>query len=137
MLKRILQLAAIIFVLGLIIGTQFVLPISGFARPAGAPAQDSEAEDSDLFLPLILGTYVPKYPSIFGVDLGKIEPNNGLYEMRQAGTYFIRKDGIPWDQVEPTKGARNWGALSKLDTELATANANGYEVILIITSRYI
>ncbi len=58
----------------------------------------------------------------------------GLEKMVEAGVSWTRRNGVVWSAVEPTEGARNWGALSELEGELRGASSKGLQVILIVRS---
>jgi hypothetical protein len=78
-----------------------------------------------------LAPTIPLVP-IGGIELHNITENGGLGVLRNTNTYWIRNNGLFWEDVEPIEGNRNWEALAKLDTELQAASEQGYEVILII-----
>ncbi len=52
--------------------------------------------------------------------------------MQAAGNYWLRGAGIWWARVEPTKGARNWSALSSQEAELKNAAARNMPVTVIM-----
>jgi hypothetical protein len=39
--------------------------------------------------------------------------------MFQAGTSWVRRNGLMWASVEPNQGERNWQAVAGLETELS------------------
>ena len=68
----------------------------------------------------------------FGVEMGEINVNGGLPQVRAAGTRWVRRAGIPWNAVEPAEGQRNWSALSGLESEFRTAADQGFKVIAVV-----
>jgi hypothetical protein len=133
MLRNKLQGILIVLTLCLVLGSQLVLPDASSASPDVSSASEDDSEVIYSYLPLVSGWFRSQYPSSFGVDLDQIKLQNGLIEMRQAGAYWLRHDGVTWSSVEPTKGARNWGALDVLEKELLRASKNDLKVILIVT----
>ncbi|MBE0409923.1 MAG: hypothetical protein IBX69_09340 [Anaerolineales bacterium] len=74
--------------------------------------------------------------SIFGIELHRMNSGGGLNLMKDAGAFWIRRNGLLWSDVEPVQGVRNWDVspVRSLETELINANQAGMEVILIIRS---
>jgi hypothetical protein len=74
-------------------------------------------------------------PSLFGVDMYRIDPYFGLDKMVEAGAYWIRPRGVYWSDVQPVEGQDpDWSVLSGLETELQYATDNGMQVILLVSS---
>jgi hypothetical protein len=48
------------------------------------------------------------------------------------GTYWVRRNALPWFKVEPEMGARNWSEVVGLDEELSRISEAGMEVVLIV-----
>lgn len=86
----------------------------------------SPAISTTLYLPAIRTTPAP---SVFGVEM---QSATGLEQMAQAGTSWIRRNAILWDQIEAVKGTRNWSLLASLDAELIQEANLGIQVILIV-----
>jgi len=133
MVKNKVQKLVFVFVICLVFGSQLILPYAGSASSDEISANENVSEDGKAYLPLIYGGYLSQQPTIFGVDLGEIKPQNGLYEMRHGGSYWLRHDGVTWKSVEPSKGVRNWDAVETLEQELKVASINELEVILIVS----
>ena len=112
----------------------FGVSIAGWAlaipQTTLAAVQAAETADGPIFLPLVTNQH--PYDSLFGVDLGIIRDANGLSLMDKAGTLWLRRGDYYWSKVEPTKGARNWGAVAALETEFVRAAQTGMKVILPI-----
>ena len=130
--KRLFLVLVSVFLILLLAG-QSVSLIFPLVSLGGQSAQAGELSDLNVYLPLILRNY-PLPPLYFGIDFGgAIKPSRGLIEMVQAGATWVRRDGVNWAEVEPSKGARNWSVLADLETELMNADQNGLEVILIVS----
>ncbi len=66
--------------------------------------------------------------------MNKISVKGGLEVLKQANTYWVRRNALLWSDVEPTEGSRNWGKIADLEQELKDAAAQGLQVILIVRS---
>jgi len=100
-------------------------------KPASQTEQVRQASHS-VYLPGILN-HVPN-STIFGAELSSFMEGGGLQEIDEAGTYWIRRNGVFWAEVEPTQGQIDWSALSGMDEELQRAAEMNKEVILLIRS---
>lgn len=101
------------------------------AEPPG-PARAGEA--SALYLPMIAGN--TPFPTVFGVEMTKIDANHGMDLMSEAGNYWIRRNNIVlWSDLQPTEGGPiNWSLLSGLEDELRLAAARRMPVVLLVRS---
>ncbi len=111
-----------------------LLSLLSLGNPAvsSAPAHMAAAsEGSAQYLPLIAHRF-PPLPTVFGVEMWAIAPNEGLDAVAQAGSYWTHRNGVDWARVEPVEGQRDWSALAALENELLNAAARGLEVILIV-----
>ncbi len=74
----------------------------------------------------------PAYP-VPGIELNVIKLH--AFDLtKQAGAYWIRRNGLIWSEVEPQEGARNWDALTDLEQELVDAGQKGFQVVLVVQS---
>lgn len=131
MFRKKFILALILIPIMLLIVTK---PTTWLKGRSGLGAQEVQASDlaiGDLYLPMIGKNYPPPPPA-FGVQIWKINSNQGLTEMVDAGASWVRRNGVDWDLVEPIKGTRDWGALAGMESELINAQENGLEPILIV-----
>jgi hypothetical protein len=101
----------------------------------GAEARGSDSEEgavfgSTIYLPLTT-RYHPK-ETIFGYEWSKIANNHGLQEMGDAGATWVRRAGIWWPDVEPTKGTYDWTALTTFETEFMRARSKDMQVIIVV-----
>ncbi len=85
-----------------------------------------------LYLPLVMHRYPLRAP--FGAEMDQITSRGGLDQMVAANASWTRRNAVLWSVVEPAEGARNWSALSGLESELQNASAQGIQVILIVRS---
>lgn len=70
--------------------------------------------------------------NIYGVEMVEISTPYGLTQMANAGTQWVRVNGVLWSQVEATPGTYDWSVLTGLETQLANAQANGMQVVLVV-----
>ncbi len=73
-----------------------------------------------------------RLPTVFGVAMNNISDAEGLKQLADAGTDWIRGAGVWWAKVEPTRGNRDWTALSNQEIELQNASARGMQVVVIV-----
>ena len=81
-----------------------------------------------LYLPLTLANWPP--PNVFGVTISPVTPGAGLSQVLSTTTQWTRGPFVAWQLVEPTPGARNWGAIASLESELLTSAQSHLSVIL-------
>jgi len=110
------------------------------ARASTSVGQYVSARNGDLsgssgptiYLPLVLRSFFPPMETAFGAEIGAMTDANGLGLLADAGSTWIRKPAVQWNEVETTEGVYNWSVLSGLETELANAHSRGMKVILIV-----
>ncbi len=111
-----------------------VLFLSFFGRTLRPPVAIAAelTPSSFVYMPVVLR----KFPlqTVFGVEMSEITIVAGLNEMVDAGTHWVRRNGVLWSDVEPTEGERNWDALAELEQELQNASSQGIQVILVVRS---
>ncbi len=73
----------------------------------------------------------PAFP-IGGMELHHRNANTGFDLIAATNTYWIRRNGVFWAEVEPQEGVRNWAALADLELEMQTISQNGMQMILIV-----
>lgn len=113
-----------------LLAATLVLAALGLGRSATADTSpDTASGPVRVLLPLI--QRAPN-DTLFGVQMDPLTDANGFSRVVSAGASWTRRNGVLWSAVEPTEGARNWGALAGLDQELARAAAAGLRVILIV-----
>jgi hypothetical protein len=100
-----------------------------WSHPSPARAADSPAYTA--FLPSVSSTF--PFQTVFGVEMPQIINKNGLAEVAEAGTTWVRLNGALWADIEPDQaGQRDWSALSSLEEQLKNAAYRGLKVILIV-----
>jgi hypothetical protein len=89
----------------------------------------SESHPYSLFIPNVktIGT-----STVFGVESYYYGPSVEMNYTVDMGAYWLRRNGALWMDVEPTKGARNWSAMSSMETEFTNAASLGKKINLII-----
>ncbi len=73
----------------------------------------------------------PPYP-LFGIQPARLTVPYGLNEMTQSGTYWARGSVVFWSNVEPSPGARNWGAMARAEQDWLNAAENGLAPIVTV-----
>jgi hypothetical protein len=104
---------------------------------ASLPLQAQEPESSStqsqrIYLPQV---QTLRGASIFGVETTSLSSARGFDLALNAGTRWVRRNGLLWRDVEPVEGAGYvWDAplVRNLERDFRTAAANGIEVILIV-----
>ena len=124
------KMLPMILLIALVLSTGQALVLSVQGGESRASAALAEEQGPPVFLPVVVMRSVPD--SIFGIDLGAISPQNGLNEMVQAGSKWVRRGSFLWPSVEPSKGDRKWEAVPNFESEMIAAHANGLKTILVI-----
>ena len=96
--------------------------------------QETNPDSFSAFLPLVRsnkGSQTPGPGSVLGVEASL---SFGLNDMPEADTAWVRLNGIKWSEVEPSRGERNWGALSIHEAEWRSITAMGKNPILVVLS---
>ncbi len=68
--------------------------------------------------------------TVFGTGIYDLV--RGAQLMADAGNSWVRPVGLDWDKVEPTEGARNWGAVAKIEADLREAARLKLRTVLIV-----
>lgn len=83
-----------------------------------------------IYLPIV---FAWRPPPPFGVEMGAITNSNGLPEAQAAGMTWVRRNGVRWDQVQPSgPGGYDWSVLSGLESEIVAAQNAGLTPILVV-----
>jgi hypothetical protein len=112
--------------------TRFLSPASNVARSIYPATSDPLPYNA--YLPLVLNKKINPLQTVFGAEMAQLTEAGGLEQMVEAGVTWTRRNGVVWSAVEPTEGARNWGALAGLESELREASSKGLQVILVVRS---
>jgi hypothetical protein len=108
-------------------------PTSDKYRTGTPTSEATSTEDALLETPGTIPTPIsPAYP-VPGIELNVID-SHAFDLTKQAGAYWIRRNGLIWSEVEPQEGARNWDALADLEKELLDAAEKGLQVVLVVQS---
>ncbi len=76
----------------------------------------------------------PITETVFGAEMDHLTSASGINQMVAANSTWTRRNALIWSVVEPTEGARDWGAVAGLESELQEASSKGIQVILIVRS---
>lgn len=75
-----------------------------------------------------LPTATPKYP-LAGIEIHSLDD---VSQAQDGGAYWLRRNALHWDVVEPSEGERDWDALASLEKEMKAISEQGMEMILIV-----
>jgi len=135
MSKRFLIRVLLTFII-LSLSAQLLIPLSemnlGQSPSWSDRAFAAETQSGSIFLPLVRSGSI--LPTIFGAQMKEINSQGGFDEMVRADSYWVRRNGILWSEVEEVKGVYEWDVLVDLEEELKNASSMGMEVILVIRS---
>jgi hypothetical protein len=90
-----------------------------------------EVVTTTLYLPTVIRNWPP--PNVFGINVSPLAPDVGLGFVLSTTTQWVRGPFVPWQQVEPAPGTRNWAAAASVERELLTAAQNNLSVILAVS----
>ena len=123
-----LKLIALVITIscGFLFAVSTNFPNIGSVNPALANLSDSNM----VYLPLILN---PRGPTIFGIESHKVVDTH-LDRLNESGTYWIRRNGLLWSDVEETEGVYDFSAVSNLEQDMISASRDGMEMILVVRS---
>ncbi len=140
--RLIIRLLGFLCIGGMLIGTVFSLPKDSPWKQETS-AQAAERQNGTAYLPYVSNqgestAYLPfvakRTPvfDTFGVEIYRITNTYGLQKAVDAGTVWVRRNGLLWSEVEATQGTYQWNA--SLEQELKTAQQKGMRVILVVRS---
>lgn len=119
------------FLLLLLLLTTLVPPAALSADYKDMPdSQEIGTQNPAVFLPLIITQHPTE--TVFGVETNSIQPDEQLEMLVEAGTSWIRRNGIKWSDVEPQPGQIDWSAIESMGSEVSIAKEEGTEVIVIV-----
>ncbi len=101
---------------------------------SNSPVRPADLTSNTIFLPMIIrsGISTSRPATIFGVQMENIAEAGGLTRLADAGTYWTRGANVWWANVEPTRGVRNWAALSGQESELKNAASLNMPVVVVV-----
>lgn len=70
--------------------------------------------------------------TIFGAEINRGHVGRMVEKAREANISWVRYNGIRWDEIEQTKGIRNWSAMNEVENELRRLNDAGITTVVII-----
>jgi hypothetical protein len=132
-------------VLTMVLGTSTANVVQAQSTPPGTDAPPSTDVDTATgtdvpgsvpAAALATKSYFPLMPknwpltTIFGVDTANLSANaNAIFG---TGATWIRRNNLPWKDIEPTQGARNWSAASAVEADMIAAANRGVRLILVV-----
>ena len=128
------KLRVIALVIAISCGSLFAVSTKFSTIGSVNPALANPSEPYNVYLPIIFKGGNPKEPTIFGMESKKVADTH-LDRLNEVGTYWIRRNGLLWSDVQPDEfGGYNWSAVSNLEQEMINASSNGMEMILVVRS---
>ncbi|WP_298821818.1 hypothetical protein [Chloroflexus sp.] len=70
--------------------------------------------------------------SVFGVEINRGTVLATAAQLAEIGADWVRYNGILWQEVESTPGARDWAALRQVEAELRAISAAGAAPMVIV-----
>lgn len=68
--------------------------------------------------------------TVFGIETANLTPSaSGIFG---ANPSWIRRNSLIWKDVEPTEGARNWGAAAAVEADMIAASSRNVRLIVIV-----
>ena len=107
-------------------------------KTGDTPLRDrtNTSQNQQLFLPMLLNGPRPRDmgDNIYGVETTTLLEGGFIEAMAEAGTRWVRRNGILWDEAEPVEGQINWsaGTITNLEIELTDGYREGIEPIIIV-----
>ncbi len=71
---------------------------------------------------------------VFGIELVGSGITDKVASAAEAGSAWVRRNGLFWSEVEPAEGDRNWTALAQLEAEMVSVSEAGMELIVLVRS---
>ena len=82
------------------------------------------------YVPIAMRDY-PAPPAVYGIGM-TTSANGNLARLSDTNSSWTRLIGVLWPDIEPTEGARNWGAAAALEDDLRAFASARVNVSLII-----
>jgi hypothetical protein len=95
---------------------------------AGRIDASAQGGASAIFLPIAMHTFPLR--TVFGIESSRLTASSA--SIAAAGASWVRRNGLAWRDIEPTKGARNWNAAAALEKDLLAARNANLAVILVV-----
>lgn len=142
-----MKLTRIMIFLLLITSLLPLSPVAGMAGPF--QAQSNQLGDPEtplagegvtvnprLYLPIINNSNRSGIlsDSLYGVEAHDLDSGGKVEMMTDAGAYWIRRNGILWNEAEPSEGNIAWNSstIKDMESELGSEDRAGIEPIMIV-----
>ncbi|MFZ6031477.1 MAG: hypothetical protein ACOYYS_27515 [Chloroflexota bacterium] len=79
-------------------------------------------------LPAPTALVPPLYP-VSGIEIHNLQ---GVEQVGESGVYWIRRNALRWDYIEPEEGRRSWENVAGLEREMQALAEQGKQMILIV-----
>ena len=106
---------------------------SAFPGRSLAHQSGQTTSGTSIYLPIVMKDSPPR--TVFGTEMIYIRADRGLADVVDAGTTWVRRNGLAWKLVEPAEGAGyRWDApeVRELEEEILNASKNNLKLMLIV-----
>ena len=93
-------------------------------------APQANGYPTKVYLPMVI-SLTNRPENIFGVETS-FQAQGERTEIIETGTHLLHGFIVPWEEVEPTEGARNWSALATLKQNMEPAGRNDFSSVVLI-----
>lgn len=122
-----------------------IVLLSGFGytkvsgdQPSGNPDLEGQKAPlvnggpaTTLYLPIMNVPATSRPYNVFGVET-YLTAQDGLAKLNDTQAHWVHGIFVQWADVEPTAGARNWGAIAKDEQKMRTAAENQFSSIVLV-----
>ena len=77
-------------------------------------------------------TSVPLPTPVHGIEMYTVDESGGLSYVKNAGAFWVRRNGLYWSEIEPSPGVRNWVSISNLESEMINASKAGLSMVMVV-----
>lgn len=105
---------------------------AGGSLLTSSPLSGTETLSPTIYLPLTTNRW--PLVTVFGVEMSQLSDADGLPNIQQARTTWVRGPRVIWSAIEPDQGTRDWSKAAGLEQRLNNARQAGLTPIVVIYS---
>lgn len=98
--------------------------------------ENASAKNPQIYMPLVTNgdRFGVLSGSLYGVEAHDMDSGGKVEMIVNAGAYWIRRNGILWNEAEPSQGNIAWNSstIKDMEAELGSDNRVGIEPIIIV-----
>lgn len=135
---KMVKVVSLILILAVFWGASLPSLVLAQENPPGGEIPPASADSPDatnkLYVPIVSKNpaSATTLQSLFGYETWYLKESNGVDKMEAAGADWVRRNALLWENVEPSRGARNWSAVADIENEFRYASSLGQEIVLVI-----